>query len=171
MLKNPSTPASRDLVGSAVSPAEEAPGEGSEIDSSEAALIPARPSPDSRVSYLSDGHEVPIANGGVVPLGPDHQIEVFVAPFPPTDFDVDVDLYLTTSSGVPVPDAEVRVSYDMVFMRHGPYEMVMEDIGGGHYVGSLDMVMFGSWELLTEFTVPDSDDVLELAVTMYVWPV
>lgn len=123
-----------------------------------------------RIKYLADDGAQGVANGGAIPVGEDHHLEIFVSPYPPTGFAADVDLYLTDTAGRPIAGARVTTTWDMVFMTHGPFDTVFRDLGNGHYVGHFDFFMYGPWELLTTFTLEDGSGVAVPPVSIYVWP-
>ncbi len=124
----------------------------------------------ARLRYATPQGSVAISNGGSVPLTDDLQLEVAVRPYPPTSFDIEVDLRLTTTDGVPVDDADIRASWDMVFMYHGPFETRFDPIGDGYYTASFDFFMFGPWELVTQVNALSHQPPGETAVSVYVWP-
>jgi hypothetical protein len=124
----------------------------------------------ARLKYQSGDDAGSISNGGIVPVGDGLQMAVTVSPYPPTSFDVVVDLQLTTPDGSPVDDAAIRATWDMIFMYHGPFETEFEAVGDGHYTAPFDFFMFGPWELLTEVDAPSHQPPGELAISIYVWP-
>jgi len=144
----------------------------SEAGSAEDFLQPA-PAIDeapSRIKYLdSDGRAVELPNGGTILLDNGLHLEVFVAPYPPTDFSADVDFYLTTESGEPVTDAEISITWDMVFMTHGPFSAQPTHIGGGHYLAPFDVFMYGPWEFDTRIA-RDGEPSANAVMSIYVWP-
>ena len=124
----------------------------------------------ARLHYEAGERLVNLANGGVVPLSDDLALTVTVSPYPPTDFDVSVDLLVTTLDGQPVTDADISSVWDMTVMHHGPFETVFRPIGDGHYAASFDFFMFGPWKLTTRVVAPSrgTDDLVILSI--YNWP-
>jgi hypothetical protein len=123
-----------------------------------------------RIKYEGPDGIESVANGGLVPLGNDLQLGVSVSPYPPTSFDLDVDLYLTTTEGEPVIDAEVIAVWDMIVMYHGPFETRFTNLGNGHYAAPFEFFMFGPWELATHVTSPSHGSPETIALSIYVWP-
>lgn len=122
-----------------------------------------------RLRYISpETGEVRIDNGDSVPLGGGLELAVSIAPFPPSDFHVDVGMELTRD-GRPVTDASIDTIWDMIFMNHGPFETEILHFGDGAYRASYDFFMFGPWQLDTTVRVPESDPI-DFAVSVYVWP-
>lgn len=123
----------------------------------------------SRIKYLLGSEPVYIDNGGAIPIGAGLAMEVFVSPYPPARFDVDLDLHLTRS-GEPVEGATVQISYDMMFMGHGPYEATPVERAQGHYGLSLDLSMYGSWVFDITVEAPGGVGSVTVPVAIYVWP-
>ncbi len=123
-----------------------------------------------RIRYETPDGTTALANGGMIPIGDDLQLQVSISPFPPTDFDVDVEFRLTTSTGGPIDDASVRAEWDMPFMFHGPFETAFEPSGDGRYTAPFDFFMFGPWELMTFVSAPGHPPSEPLALSIYVWP-
>lgn len=111
-----------------------------------------------------------IPNGTVLSLDGDLQMTLTVSPFPPTSFDVNVDMYLTDGSGSPVTNAEINVVWDMIVMWHGPFETGFVNQQNGHYTGSFDMFMFGPWEFVTNVSVPGQTQLEPTTFSIYLWP-
>lgn len=109
--------------------------------------------PEPSSLYLLREEPVPLRNGQAVPLGDGVDAEVFLAPYPPVGLSakVDSDIYLVRDTGEPIPDGAVTVVYDMLTMTHGPFEVAFENLGNGHYLATLDFLMFGAWRL--DFTI------------------
>jgi hypothetical protein len=107
--------------------------------------VPAESRADksSRINVLDD--QIFIRNGGEVRLGEDTAIEVFVDPYPPSTLTSWLDIYLTRE-GEPVADASMGIEYDMLAMAHGPFWDEADNIGGGHYLFSLQYIMYGAWD-------------------------
>lgn len=128
--------------------------------------------PTSRIKVLFEGSPMEVANGSAVPLSSESSIvaEIFVSPYPPTGFEADVDLYLTTADGEPITDAEITIDYDMMFMVHGPFFVSPKNMGNGHYLSSYDFFMYGPWTLETYIEAPDQEASIYVPIAIYVWP-
>lgn len=100
---------------------------------------------EKRLNVTLNGETVYIRNGSQVFLGDGLAVEIFVDPYPPSTLRTWVDLYLTRD-GEPVTDASMGIEYDMLAMVHGPFSGVAEKLGGGHYLFTLDYIMFGPWD-------------------------
>lgn len=88
-------------------------------------------------------------------LGDGLSMEVFVDPYPPTRLTTWVDLFLSRGpGGRPVSDAEVIMEYDMRFMYHGPFKVIGDNLGDGHYLFTLDYIMYGAWDQDLEIHLP-----------------
>lgn len=124
----------------------------------------------SRIKVLLDDEVIAIPNGGLIPWSENIQLEVFIAPYPPTGFDVDVDFYLTTLDGEPITDAEIEIDYDMMFMAHGPFFNTPNNLNNGHYISSYDFFMFGPWILETYIDTPTQGGSAYVPISIYVWP-
>lgn len=123
-----------------------------------------------RLSYRIGDVDTVIPNHGVVPLGDDLLFEVAVSPYPPTSFDLDVELLLTTVQGAPIIDAEITTIWDMEFMPHGPFNTQFESVGDGRYTAFLDLFMVGPWKLDLDVAVPANQNPERVSITIYVWP-
>jgi hypothetical protein len=123
-----------------------------------------------RIKYEGPDGVVSLPNAGVVALSDELDLAVSVSPYPPTTFNVDVDLYLTDAAGQPVVDATITVEWDMVFMWHGPFLSEFRPVGDGHYVAPFDLFMFGPWEFVTRVTAPGYDQPEDLSLSIYIWP-
>lgn len=132
-----------------------------------AAVVAAGP---VRIKYQTPNGQVSLSNGGVVALSDELDLAVSVSPYPPSTFDLDVDLYLTDVTGRPVDDATISVEWDMAFMWHGPFLSEFRGVGAGHYVAPFDLFMFGPWEFVTRVTAPGYDQPDDLSLSIYVWP-
>ena len=124
----------------------------------------------SRIKVLIDNSPVPVTNGGLIPNGEDMKVEIFISPYPPTGFNVDVDFYITTADDEPIVDAEIFVEYDMMFMLHGPFFTSPKSLNNGHYISSYDFYMYGPWVLETFITAPSYVSSSEIPISIYVWP-
>lgn len=123
----------------------------------------------ARIRYeVGDSGPIGIRNGEAIDLGDGLEAQLTVSPYPPADFDVDVAIQLRVD-GVPLTDATVATTWDMVFMYHGPFSTEMNHSGQGRYIASYDFFMFGPWELQTRVERPDGA-ASEFAVSIYVWP-
>jgi hypothetical protein len=99
----------------------------------------------SRLNVLEE--QVFIRNGGQVMLEDGLAVELFLDPYPPTTLRSWLDFYLTRD-GEPVTDASMGIEYDMFSMYHGPFWGEAEKLGGGHYLFTLDYIMYGAWDQL-----------------------
>ena len=100
---------------------------------------------DKRLNVTVNGQIVYLKNGGQVVLGDGREIEIYLDPFPPTTLRTFMDIYLT-ENGEPLDDAGIGMEYDMLAMVHGPFFGEADKIGGGHYLLTLDYIMFGAWD-------------------------
>jgi hypothetical protein len=132
-------------------------------------LEAASPTGVPRIRVRMGGGLTSLQNGGDIAISEAVRMGVTVDPYPPTTFDIDIDLDLTTTDGAPIADASVAIVWDMVIMGHGPFRTEFANTGGGHYQAHLDLFMFGPWELETEidssYDIPD-----DLSISLYVWP-
>jgi hypothetical protein len=133
----------------------------------DAAVAKAEP---SRIKYLTPDREVPINNGGTVALSEELNLTVSVRPYPPTTFNIDVDLLLTDASGAPVDGATVTSEWDMVFMWHGPFDAEFQPLGDGRYTAAFHFFMVGPWKLVTRVTAPGYQEPDPLSLFIYIWP-
>lgn len=124
----------------------------------------------SRIKYLTSGRQVPIDNGGTVALSEDLNLTVSVRPYPPTSFNIDVDLLVTDASGTPIDGAAVTSEWDMVFMWHGPYHTEFQPVGDGRYTAPFHFFMVGPWQLVTRVTAPGYQEPDPLSLFIYIWP-
>ncbi len=99
----------------------------------------------SRVNVLDE--QIFIRNGGQVVLDDGLAVELFLDPYPPTTLRSWLDFYLT-KDGEPVTDASMGIEYDMLAMAHGSFWGEAEKLGGGHYLFTLDYIMYGAWDQL-----------------------
>lgn len=99
----------------------------------------------SRVNVLEE--QIFIRNGGEVVLDDGLAVELFLDPYPPTTLRSWLDFYLT-KDGEPVTDASMGIEYDMLAMAHGSFWGEAEKLGGGHYLFTLDYIMYGAWDQL-----------------------
>lgn len=123
----------------------------------------------ARIKYLADSGVVELANGAVVRIdGMD--VVLTVSPYPPSDFDVDIELSLTDESGEVITDAVISADWDMAFMWHGPFHTDFIPSGNGVYRASFDLFMFGPWEFETRIATPGTDQHRDLTFSIYTWP-
>lgn len=101
-------------------------------------------------------------------LAEDVELGITVDPYPPRGLAAHavVDLHLTQSDGEPIENAEVDVSYDMFTMVHGPFDPPIIDRPDGHYLFSLEMIMYGAWELNTHIQLPDEPSPHQLIIAV-----
>ena len=123
---------------------------GVEVDaaaSAAAAYVPdgSKDAIDKRLAVVLDGQTTYIKNGGRVVLGNGLTAEIYLDPYPPSTLRSTMDVYLTQDGAV-LGDAGVEIAYEMLAMAHGPFSAEAKKIGGGHYLVSLDYIMFGPWE-------------------------
>ncbi len=119
------------------------------------------------LAVIVDNEWVFIKNGGKVNLEQGLSVELFLDPYPPTKLRAWLDLYLTRD-GEPVTDAEAGITYDMLGMFHGPFDFAAENLGGGHYLFTIDYIMFGAWEHQMVVYMPE--DYYELLVGVIAFP-
>jgi len=144
-------------------------GTASGVSSSSDFLQAVSPTGIPRIRVWMNGHATSLQNGDAIAVADDLMLAVTIDPYPPTRFDVDVDLLLTAPDGTPVADAGLAVVWDMVIMGHGPFRTDFENAGAGHYRSHLNLFMFGPWDLDLEidasYDLPD-----DLSVSLYIWP-
>ena len=126
---------------------------------------------DSRIDIIQNGVSNPISNGDSVQLTDDVQVEIFIAPYPPDSSSASMDLYLVTIGGEPVTDAEIRLEYDMLYMFHGASKIDANNLGNGHYLASLDFIMYGPWGFDIIMKLSDQENQWHLWMDIYVWPI
>lgn len=123
---------------------------------------------DHRIETVYNDQRIALRNGGRINLGDGLSMEVFVDPYPPTRLKAWVDLYLTREpDGQPVTDAEISMEYDMLFMYHGPFKATADNLGDGHYLFTLDYIMYGAWDQGVEIRLPDERYETVLIVIAY----
>jgi hypothetical protein len=118
------------------------------------------------IGYVDGDQVVRIGNGGTIPFG-DLEIQFQVSPFPPTQFDVNVELVFTRR-GEPA-EVQLEAWYDMIFMTHGQPIATVEPLGGGRYRMPLDLFMFGPW-VVKASVAPDDATTEFPPLVIYVWP-
>ncbi len=106
----------------------------------------------SQLYLILDGEPTPIENGESVQLTDELGVQLTVDPYPPSGLAAQVvlDLYLFDPAGEPVRDAAIEISYDMLSMPHGPFQPAVREQESGHYLTSLDLIMFGNWGMEIE---------------------
>lgn len=124
----------------------------------------------ARLRYEGPGGTESLANGGSLRLGDDVFLSVFLTPYPPSTFDVDVEFRLADAEGRPIDDAVVTVNWDMIFMWHGPFAARVDHIDDGRYIAPLDLFMFGPWEVVATIAAPGHEPLGDVSLTIYVWP-
>lgn len=123
---------------------------------------------DHRLEVVHNDQRIALRNGGKINLGDGLSMEVFVDPYPPTRLKAWVDLYLTHEpDGQPVTDAEISMEYDMMFMYHGPFKATADNLGDGHYLFTLNYIMYGAWDQGVEIRLPDEHYETVLIVIAY----
>ncbi len=100
---------------------------------------------EKRLAVVLDGRTIYIKNGGRVELGDGLAVEIYLDPYPPSTLSSTMDVYLTRD-GRGVADGGVEMAFDMLAMAHGPFSAEAKKIGGGHYLISLEYIMFGPWD-------------------------
>jgi hypothetical protein len=100
---------------------------------------------EKRLNVTVNGKTTYVKNGGQVVLGNGRVIELFVDPWPPSTLRAYLDIYLE-ENGEPLEDASIGIEYDMLAMVHGPFFGSSDNIGAGHYVVTMDYIMFGPWD-------------------------
>ena len=128
----------------------------------ESSVAPGR----MRMVTIVDDQDVHLRNGAQVLLSDALTVELFVDPFPPSTLSVWLDVYLTDAAG-PVLDAEMSIDYDMLAMEHGPFSSEAENLGGGHYLFSLDYIMYGAWDQTVRIRVNDRSFRVPLLLVAY----
>ena len=108
-----------------------------------------------------------IQNGSPVLLGDGLAVEIFVDPYPPATLRTWMDFYLT-QNGEAITDASMGIEYDMLAMVHGPFWGEAENIGGGHYLFTLDYIMFGPWDQTV--TIRIGQQRIRLPVVLVAYP-
>lgn len=133
-------------------------------------LAGSGPRTPPRLTHIGPVSEGPLDNGAEVVLSDTLRARVFVSPFPPSNFDITVEIQLIDIDGNPVETATMSTEYDMAVMWHGPFYGTYEYAPEGRYRVDLDLFMFGPWELTTSFSVPGHPGLDDLTLSIYVWP-
>ncbi len=105
---------------------------------------------ERRLKVTDEG--VFIRNGGAVQFEDGLTVELFLDPWPPRTLRAWLDVYVTRH-GEPIPDISMGIEYDMLAMLHGPFWGEAENLGNGHYVFTLDYIMYGAWDQLVTIRV------------------
>jgi hypothetical protein len=165
----PSTvPTSQSGVGEGAGQASPGPGTSVE-DASPAPYVPAD-SIDAvakRLAVVLGDRTIYIRNSGKVVLGDGLVAEIYLDPYPPSVLRSTIDVYVTRD-GQAITDGGVEVRYDMLSMGHGPFSVEARKIGGGHYLISLDYIMFGPWEQV--ITIRIGLERIELPIIVVAYP-
>lgn len=102
----------------------------------------------------------PFENGTALAAG-DLNVEVFVAPYPPSR-EGSINLRVTDrATNRPIEDAVVKVTFDM-YMPHGDVWAESLATGGGRFLVPYKLVMPGEWQ--AEVVIRRGGDVASLAV-------
>lgn len=124
----------------------------------------------ARIKYEGTEGTMSLPNGGVIPISEDLRLHVLVNPYPPSTFDLDVELRLTDVNGQAIDNATITADWDMAFMWHGPFIAEFVPISDGRYISRFDLFMFGPWELVIHVAVPGSEQPRDQSVSIFVWP-
>lgn len=114
---------------------------------------------------MTDMHVPMPAHADLAPAGPtlaDQQSDglhgwLTSTPAEPTKGDATVDVYLVTDDGQSVEGATVTFDIDMTNMSHGQNLVEAEEMGGGHYAGSVHFSMPGPWRIIAKIERPGQD--------------
>ena len=135
----------------------------------------ASPSPTSTESpsqlYLILGGEpAPIENRESVQLTDALQVQITLDPYPPIGLSAQavLELYLSDPAGQPVPGAAIQITYDMLSMAHGPFQPPTIEQESGHYLTSLNLLMFGPWGMEIEILEPNGTEAIRLRIVVVV---
>ncbi len=124
----------------------------------------------SQLYLILDGEPTPIENGESVQLTDDLAVQITVDPYPPIGLSVQplLDLYLFDPAGRPVRGAAIEITYDMLSMAHGPFQPRTIEQESGHYLTSLDLLMFGPWGMEIEILMPSGTAAVQLRIVVFV---
>lgn len=124
----------------------------------------------SALYLILDGEPTPIENGESVQLSDELAVQITVDPYPPSGLSAQVvlDLYLYDPAGEPVRDAAIEIFYDMLSMPHGPFQPAVREQERGHYLTSLDLIMFGNWAMEIEILPADGAALVRLRIVLIV---
>lgn len=124
---------------------------------------------DSRMDVLVRGRRIPLRNGGRVILGRDLTVELFLDPYPPTKLRAWLDLYVTRGrKAKPVTNASASMDYGMHYMYHGTFKASAKNVGRGHYLFTLNYLMYGGWDQLV--TIRTGSKTYELPILVVASP-
>lgn len=124
----------------------------------------------SRLKWMrDDGISVAMLNGGTIPLGDGYEAAVTVTPYPPINFDPVAVAITLTRDGTPVHDAAISVQYDMLYMKHGPFPIVLAPDDAGTYTASYYFFMFGPWGITAQVQTPGAAP-MSFTISILVWP-
>jgi len=114
------------------------------------------------------GKVIPFENGQRLSLADGLSLEVLIVPYSSIYM---TDLHLFPLRGeTPVKGARVVVTSEMTDMGHGPSEpQIGREVEDGAYGLSLDLTMFGRWELEVSIIHPQYDANLRLFLLVYPW--
>jgi hypothetical protein len=125
-------------------------------------------SKDHRLEVVFENQRIALKNGGKINLGDGLSMEVFITPYPPAQLTAWLDLYLTRQpDDQPIKDAEISMEYDMLYMYHGPFKVIGDNLGDGHYLFTMDYLMYGPWDQGVEIRLPDKRYKTVLIVIAY----
>lgn len=126
---------------------------------------------NSRLRWMrDDGIEVVILNGDTIALGNGYEVAVTVEPYPLVNFDPADVAFTLTRDGRPVTDATLTATYDMLYMKHGPFPLAMTAAADGTYRGpEYYFFMFGPWGITTTVQAPGADP-MTFTISILVWP-
>ena len=113
---------------------------------------------------------MPIENGRSVQLTESLGVQITVDPYPSIGLSAQpvLDLYLFDSAGQPMRGAAIEISYDMLSMAHGPFQPTTIEQEGGHYLTSLELLMFGPWGMEIEILEPSGAAPVRLRIVIVV---
>lgn len=113
---------------------------------------------------------MPIENGESVQLTESLGVQITVDPYPPIGLSARpvLDLYLFDPVGQPVRGAAIEINYDMLSMAHGPFQPSTIEQESGHYLTSLDLLMFGPWGMEIEILEPNGTSPVQLRIVIVV---
>jgi len=122
----------------------------------------------SQLYLILDGEPTPIENGESVQLTDELAVQITVDPYPPIGLSAQpvLDLYLFDPAGQPARRAAIEITYDMLSMAHGPFQPPTIEEGSGHYLTSLDLIMFGNWGMEIEILEPNGTAPIRLRIVV-----
>lgn len=124
----------------------------------------------SQLYLILDGEPTPIENGESVQLTDQLAVQITVDPYPPIGLSARpvLVLYLIDPAGQPVRGAAIEITYDMLSMAHGPFQPPTIEQESGHYLTSLDLLMFGPWGMEIEILEPNDTAPVRLRIVVVV---